>query len=155
MKDVKKIQSAFQRDLDAISVYIPDDLKSDFARLVHSYLDPETGKEINNPTPMVIHADLDRPLSTAERIEWILNRRLSRWAQDQGLETEDDAQDFGIEDDESELMEQSIYQVVDADVKLMKPEKELKPTPPADVKEPPEPPGPTKTPGAEGADPQN
>lgn len=122
-----------KKDLERISHYIPDDLKSDFSKLVTSYLDRETGREINNPTPLVLHPDIEKPMSIAERIEWILNRRLSHNASQRGLETLEESQDFEIRDDEFEALEQSIYQTVDYDVKLMDEDEIKKPTPPADI----------------------
>lgn len=59
----------------------------------------EDGKEYPNPVPTHINTGLERPLTLQEQIQRVLRTELSKQAQQQGLETFDESEDFEITDD--------------------------------------------------------
>ncbi len=104
------------------------------------------GKEINNPVPLVLNSDLNRPPTIQEQIQRMIKVQISQDAMEKGQESYNEANDFNILDDfEVEL--NSVYQ--DIEPVEMTPEEptEVEPAPIEPV--PPEPeiaPEPDKTP---------
>lgn len=117
-----------------ISQYSAEEIKS----LVSSILDDE-GKEINNPKPMESTIKFGKQhLSLEQRIARILHK-VSAEAEQQGHETEQEANDFEIEDEDPDPITsyevEAMIDEVPASVKQQleiqnEPEKE--PEPPAD-----------------------
>lgn len=65
-------------------------------KLTHAML-TDDGKEINNPMPLAIPSELNRPLTLQEQIARVLNV-VSAEAKEQGLESYKDSMDFDIVD---------------------------------------------------------
>lgn len=59
----------------------------------------EYGREIVDPTPMVIPLDHEVPETTEEKIRRMVKGTFSKIAEDHGLETEEEANDFNVGDD--------------------------------------------------------
>lgn len=60
----------------------------------------EYGREILDPTPTHLNAGLRRPeLTLAERVARLVRQGVSQMAQDEGLETFEEAEDFDVDDD--------------------------------------------------------
>lgn len=87
--------------------------KKAFGKFMHalksSFINKYTGKEINDPTPMVIIPKH----STIDRIQKILNHNISVYAEQNQLDTEESLEDFSVHDMYSDNFEESIYQFVD------------------------------------------
>ena len=78
-------------------------------KLKTGFINKVTGKELNDPTPMTIIPKH----STIDRIQKILNHNLAIHAQNNGLDTPEDLDDFTVNDMYSERFEESLYQIVD------------------------------------------
>ncbi len=59
----------------------------------------EDGREVNDPRPMVIHTGLVKPLTLSEQVKRLMKVELSHQALDYGKETEEEANDFDVEDE--------------------------------------------------------
>ena len=68
-------------------------------RLVRAALD-NRGREIFNPIPVEIPLDMKRPKTMDERIAEVIASELGKIADAKGMESWDEANDFGEEDDE-------------------------------------------------------
>lgn len=77
---------------------ISKELFDSLCELRFAYLD-ENGREMNNPTPMVIDANFERPPTLKEQIQRVLKTELSRQAYEKGNESFEEANDFDIDED--------------------------------------------------------
>lgn len=59
----------------------------------------EKGSEVGDPVPMAPPLHLQRRLTMAEQIQQMIRREVSLRAQDMGLETFEEAEDFDVDDD--------------------------------------------------------
>lgn len=98
---------------------ITKELYEVFDTLGHAVLD-KWGAEINDPRPMFVPGHV-KPLTITEQIQRLMRVELSRQAQVQGLETFEESDDF--EDDDEDDAPPSVYQQMESEAPLMKPEK--------------------------------
>lgn len=68
------------------------------SEILTSFLTPD-GREINNPTPLVCHTGLNKPLTLDERVEKMLSIKLSQHNKRLGGESIEEATDFEVDDD--------------------------------------------------------
>jgi len=108
---------------------ISKDTYDELCELGSGYLNPE-GKEVNNPKPLFIASEIHRPPSLQEQIQRVLRSNISRQAHEQGHETFEESQDFDVEDPFDSPDPNTIYQVLDEEIPVMKEEK-----PPSDETE--------------------
>jgi len=66
-------------------------------------LDPKTGWEVPDPTPLARALKFQRPPTLEEIVQRTIRGALSRHAAEQGRETFDEANDFDIDEDGSEF----------------------------------------------------
>lgn len=57
------------------------------------------GREILDPTPVAIPAGFKEPMSLEERIQRIIRTEVSRAAENQGMETFEESEDFEVDDE--------------------------------------------------------
>lgn len=77
------------------------------------------GKEVNNPKPLMTQFDLEKSVSLKDRVQALFRGELSRRAAQLGYETEEDANDFDIDDGFETNDPNTIYQVLDDEVPVM------------------------------------
>lgn len=87
-----------------------------------SFINPKTGKEINNPTPQVIIP----AEKTLDRIQKILNHNLAVYAAQNDLDTPEDLDDWSVADMMADDWETSLFQHVENVKHLM--DDDLEPT---------------------------
>lgn len=63
----------------------------------------ERGQEIPDDTPLAIPLGMKKPESLVEMMRRLIRSDVSRFAQDQGEETFEEANDFDVEEDDAEL----------------------------------------------------
>ncbi len=81
--------------------------------LNRSYLDAK-GREVPNPKPMVLHPGIPRPATLQEQIQRVMRGELSNQAQQQGMDTFEEANDFNVKDDfDEELLDTHYTKMID------------------------------------------
>lgn len=78
-------------------IYITEELYKNIEKIRKTYLDEE-GREVGNPTPLVHHTGINRPLTLQEQIQRLIKHNLAQQAYVQGMETFDEANDFDAEE---------------------------------------------------------
>lgn len=70
-----------------------------------------TQREHPDPTPVEIPESLLRPPSLEQRLQAFVRGELSRAAHEEGMETEEEANDLEVDDDDEGISEWSAYQL--------------------------------------------
>lgn len=71
--------------------------KIDKTKLVNC--DYDGNKEVHNPKELTVNLDLHEQLPLAEQVKMYIREAVSQKAQEEGFETEEDANDFDVEND--------------------------------------------------------
>lgn len=58
--------------------------------------DKESGREVNNPKPVAVPTDLNRPLTLQEQIKRVIRTTMSQEAEEEGFETLEESMDFDV-----------------------------------------------------------
>lgn len=101
------------------NLYVTPALLEDLTQLTHAMLD-ERGREVLNPAPVANHVEQGESDSLQNRIRRILHRELGRFAQAQGHETFEEANDLDVPEEDPEPM--TTYQQMGGDIPVMKDE---------------------------------
>lgn len=88
---------------------ISKELFNKLKELGSAYLD-ENGREMLNPIPVNLGVNMERPLTLQEQIQRVLKSNLSLQAQEQGMETFEESNDFEIDDEDPDPI-QSPYEL--------------------------------------------